>query len=931
MKHFILLWGWLLFAIPSSAVLVTFRVDMTNQTVNGAGVHMAGNFANAGYVDWNPAGIQLFDGNSDNIYEVTLDLLNNTQYFYKFINGNSWGNDESVPGGCNNGGNRSYTTSTVNNVRPVICYGECGFCASNPQFRSVTFRVDMQNTTVSPNGVHMAGNFHFNPAPNTYPEWNPAGIALSDLDNDEVYEVTLQLAEGYNFQYKFVNGNAWGSDESVPVACNVGGNRFLSVGTAATQSLNEVCYASCTDCVPTPEQVDVTFRVNLQNLTVSPNGVHLAGGFGSAGYAEWNPGGIAMTDGNSDGIYEVTLTLTEGVSYAYKFVNGNAWGSDESVPGGCSVGGNRTFTASDINEVLSAVCYGSCSPCAAPPTTYPVTFRVNMQNETVSPNGVHIAGGFFSSGYVDWNPGAIALSDNNNDGIYEVTLNCVPGTIEYKFVNGNTWGNDESMPSTCSGNTNRSITVGTAPATTTAFCFGYCSDCASIPVNDARVNARWVNYTTFPSCLGNILSADLTNAVPSPGSETDIAAAPGSGHDVWYRFTATSEALRVQVNSASNDIALELQDAAGNTLAIEDAVQGVGGEILAHGGLTVSSVYYVLVRNLSTTSVGPLTVCMQRLNDSRCNMSTNAFNSLCTNYKVAYTGANQYVVHFTEVPTIADPVADVFTYTTPSASTTFSMGAVAGLNYSRSYEVSVDAIYQITDANSGVQTIVSESDESCTISIAAQPELNLRASDSAPNQRSVGSIVAADRWVCGASYYRWAITQTAPISGITVYVNGLAGNRFLPLAAVNAAQPGLIVPGGLYTIQVAPVFGSTVGDYGVVDQVLSIAGSAMPVFEDEMAEATEKSLVVANEAAFTLFPNPSSGEVLHLVAAGSEEGMVHVRVIDVQGRTVVQRSLVVSEAMQVQLTFEQPLETGMYLVEWMEQGQVSRQPWIVRR
>ena len=47
-----------------------------------------------------------------------------------------------------------------------------------------------------------------------------------------------------------------------------------------------------------------------------------------------------------------------------------------------------------------------------------VTFKVNMILQTVSANGVHVAGNFQG-----WNPATSALTDADGDGIYETTIN----------------------------------------------------------------------------------------------------------------------------------------------------------------------------------------------------------------------------------------------------------------------------------------------------------------------------------------------------------------------------------------------------------------------------------------------------------------------------------------------------------------------------
>ena len=72
---------------------------------------------------------------------------------------------------------------------------------------NVTFQVDMNQQTVSADGVHCAGNWQ---AAAGFPgDWDPSTAELLDPDMDGVYELTVQLAAG-SYEYKFINGNAWG-------------------------------------------------------------------------------------------------------------------------------------------------------------------------------------------------------------------------------------------------------------------------------------------------------------------------------------------------------------------------------------------------------------------------------------------------------------------------------------------------------------------------------------------------------------------------------------------------------------------------------------------------------------------------------------------------------------------------------------------------
>ena len=110
---------FLFFGIHSFAQIdVTFRVDLQYQFVSENGVHIAGSMQG-----WDPSSTPLSNSNEDNIWEVTLTLLENTVYEYKFINGNSWENDESVFGTCGAGnGNRIVLTTDENMSLPVYIF-----------------------------------------------------------------------------------------------------------------------------------------------------------------------------------------------------------------------------------------------------------------------------------------------------------------------------------------------------------------------------------------------------------------------------------------------------------------------------------------------------------------------------------------------------------------------------------------------------------------------------------------------------------------------------------------------------------------------------------------------------------------------------------------------------------------------------------------
>ena len=93
------------YSLCQDYINVTFKVDMSNETISENGIHIMGSddtytsfgidiTSNTTIPAWNPSSLQLSDDDLDNIYEVTISLLPNTQYLYKFINGNAFGDDE---------------------------------------------------------------------------------------------------------------------------------------------------------------------------------------------------------------------------------------------------------------------------------------------------------------------------------------------------------------------------------------------------------------------------------------------------------------------------------------------------------------------------------------------------------------------------------------------------------------------------------------------------------------------------------------------------------------------------------------------------------------------------------------------------------------------------------------------------------------------
>lgn len=452
MKKFYLLFLLIIGTLAANAAQVTFQFDAhTLEGISPNGIHIAGGFqAAAGFPgDWDPSTALLTDSNCDFIYELTVTLPDGT-YEFKFVNGNAWGSDETqVPAACNAGnGNRTITVAGSDMTYGPVCFNDCGPCMSiMPLSVPVTLNVDMNLQNVG-SVVTVAGSFQSEAGLGD--DWTPGAAVMSDPEGDGIYSISFSVPPGC-YNYKFINGNAWGSDEGVPSECSVGTDREFRANDMGYES-PAICFAQCATCPADADTAMVTFQVDMSRVaslaslaaTYGIQGydlgsiISVAGSFQAAGNVgnNWTPGAAVMTDPDGDNIYSLTVELPEG-TYAYKFINGDAWGKDEGVPGPCSVGGNRELVINS-NEpiVLPPVCFGYCDagcPEVTPPIN--VTFRVDMNNEIVNANGLYVSGSFQKPN--SWVKDELALTDPDGDGIYEHTYLMFNGIYQYKFFNGN--------------------------------------------------------------------------------------------------------------------------------------------------------------------------------------------------------------------------------------------------------------------------------------------------------------------------------------------------------------------------------------------------------------------------------------------------------------------------------------------------------------
>ena len=185
------------------------------------------------------------------------------------------------------------------------------------QTYNVTLSVNTENITVGPNGLYAGGGFL----------GGSNAHAMDDSDSDGVWVVTLALdpltANGGKFI--FLNSPTGASDWSTKEVlagqpCSDPNNyddRTMPNISADTTLL--FCFGACTTdgtCPTPPAPKDITLSVDMNCYTGTAsvaNGVYVNGTFNN-----WNGTSNPMDDSDGDGVYSVTLTLTQP-SFEYKF------------------------------------------------------------------------------------------------------------------------------------------------------------------------------------------------------------------------------------------------------------------------------------------------------------------------------------------------------------------------------------------------------------------------------------------------------------------------------------------------------------------------------------------------------------------------------------------------------------------------------------
>ncbi|MFN0032960.1 MAG: T9SS type A sorting domain-containing protein, partial [Flavobacteriales bacterium] len=449
-------------------------------------------------------------------------------------------------------------------------------------------------------------------------------------------------------------------------------------------------------------------------------------------------------------------------------------------------------------------------------------------------------------------------------------------------------------------------------------CDGYVDEECSPIVNDTFAGATNVNISGSAYPAGNCFNGSLIGTSVSPqGTSANVAV--GGGQDIWYKIIAPSAALRVVASTSSMNIVLELHDALGVQVDMENDDAGIGAEYMNTTGLTEGATYYIAVRSYDGV-LGSFSVCVQALMDSHCADGSGTYE-LCSSFKSSWTGANTYTYNFT--PTAPTPGVP----TTVSGGGQISLSTIAlALRHGGTYDVTIDVTYNLPEG----EIITVPGTDVCAITIAPHASVEAKVQQRCPAVLLKGSVLQGKPFVCGAINFTVEFTAVNSCAGtfetglpFTVNTLGAASNLSL-----SFTSPQALMNNTYYKVRFRPTFSYGAGNWGL-PQIIFIGGSSMNVVDDLNAMLDDEKM--DDVMSVSLYPNPNKGELLNTNLTGIESDEVFIRVMDNTGKLIYNNRYVVDGSLNAVVVFEQHLASGLYMVEFIAGEKVFVEKMMVEK
>ncbi len=226
----------------------------------------------------------------------------------------------------------------------------------------VKFSVDMTGQTISPNGVHVSGDFQTEAG---FPsDWDSKSTPLVKELGTDIYSVLVTIPAFRRYEYKFVNGDQFYEVEFVPEKSRIGfdfnDNRWVYIDSLQFDTLNLPKLLFGGNAPSGKKMIRFKVDLSLQN-TNHTDGVHVGNTLN-----HWNPKKNTMVS-FSGKTYEY-IDFTDTGYIEYKFVNGFI---NEYVDSNCSNKSKNRYISIYSDTVLEAICFSECKECVSkitPPT-----------------------------------------------------------------------------------------------------------------------------------------------------------------------------------------------------------------------------------------------------------------------------------------------------------------------------------------------------------------------------------------------------------------------------------------------------------------------------------------------------------------------------------------------------------------------------------
>jgi hypothetical protein len=134
---------------------------------------------------------------------------------------------------------------------------------------------------------------------------------------------------------------------------------------------------------------------------------------------------------------------------------------------------------------------------------------------------------------------------------------------------------------------------------------------------------------------------------------------------------------------------------------------------------------------------------------------------------------------------------------------------------------------------------------------------------------------------------------------------------------------------GAWDVRVRPNFTYGAGTYGPAQRIQVANTSVSAMLSEESIDTNERSLLISNDG-FAVYPNPSTGEILNVNITDVQSEKINVRILDATGRVVLNNQYSVAGSLNTMIEFAEPLQNGMYTVEYTDETIVKSQRLVIQ-